>query len=78
MKTPPPFNKVSNKRLIWKLKPIGELKYTTKEWVKYYLDEREMRAVIRDVKSERRVTSGGQQGTNNVLRVYELYAWRYE
>ena len=46
------FDKVPHRRLLWKLKHIGGLRGTLKNWMEHYLKGREMRTVVKDEKSE--------------------------
>ncbi len=57
-----------------KIQSIGGLEGKTKEWIKDYLDGREMRTVVRDEKSQcRRVTSGVPQGLALAPIVFLMY-----
>ena len=58
------FDKVPHKRLIWKLQHIGGISDTLLDWMKDFLQGRQMRTVIRGTASENReVTSGVPQGS---------------
>ena len=58
------FDKVPHKRLIWKLQHIGGVSGTLLEWMKDFLQGRQMRTVIRGTASQNReVTSGVPQGS---------------
>ena len=58
------FDTVPHKRLLWKMEHIGGLRGTILKWMRDYLEEREMRTVIRDTSSTwSRVTSGVPQGS---------------
>ena len=58
------FDKVLHRKLLWKLKCIGGLKGTLKNWMEDYLKGREMRIVVKDEKSEwRGVKTGVPQGS---------------
>ena len=53
------FDRVPHKSLIWKLEHKGGLKGTLLEWMKDYIQDREIRTVIRDCSSSWcEVTSG--------------------
>ena len=58
------FDKVPHKRLIWKLQHIGGITDTLLQWMKDFLQGRQMRTVIRGTASQNReVTSGVPQGS---------------
>ena len=58
------FDKVPHKRLIWKLQHIGGVSDMLLEWMKDFLQGRQMRTVIRGTASQNRdVTSGVPQGS---------------
>ena len=58
------FNKVSHKRMLWKLEDIGGLKGTLMKWMEDYLQGRQMRTVVRDEQLEwSEVISGVPQGS---------------
>ena len=46
------FDKVPQRRLLWKLEHIGRLEGTLKNWMEDYLKGREMITVVKDEKSE--------------------------
>ena len=43
------FDKVPYKRLLWKLENIGGIKGILLKWMENYLQDREMRTVIRNI-----------------------------
>ena len=58
------FDRVPHKRLLYKLEHCGGVRGSLLEWMKNYLEGRQMRTVIRDrVSSWRGVTSGVPQGS---------------
>ena len=58
------FDKISHKRLIWKIENIGGIKGRLLEWMKSYLTERKMKTVIRGICSNWvGVMSGVPQGS---------------
>ncbi len=58
------FDKVPHKRLLWKIKNYGGIGGRLLNWMGDYLDEREMRTVIRNRNSAwLKVTSGVPQGS---------------
>ena len=58
------FDKVPHKRLLWKIANFGGIGGRLLDWMKDYLDKREMRTVIRNSSSSwLKVTSGVPQGS---------------
>ena len=58
------FDKVPHQRLLWKIKNVGGLQGKALEWITDFLQNREMRTIIKDEKSGWcKVISGVPQGT---------------
>lgn len=68
------FDKVPHTRLLWKLENKGGLKGNMKKWMASYLMGREMRTVVKDIKSEwRNVESGVPQGSVLAPIIFLVY-----
>ena len=68
------FDKVSHKRLIWKMENCGGLGDKLIRWMKSYLSERKMKTVIRGVSSEwAEVESGVPQGSVLAPLMFLIY-----
>ena len=53
------FDKVPHERLLWKLENMGGLSGNILKWMENYLRGREMRTIVKDIKSEWRVVESG-------------------
>ena len=68
------FDTVPHKSLMWKLENEGGLKGKILRWMDDYLQDREMRTIIKDSKSSwREVTSGVPQGSVLAPIMLQLY-----
>ncbi len=68
------FDTVPHKRLLWKMEHIGGIRGNILKWMRDYLEEREMRTVIRDTSSNwSKVTSGVPQGSVLAPIMFQVY-----
>ena len=68
------FDTVPHKRLLWKMEHIGGIRGTILKWMRNYLEEREMRTVIRDTSSNwSKVISGVPQGSVLAPIMFQVY-----
>ena len=68
------FDRVPHRRLLWKLENVGGLKGKMLEWMKDYLQDRQMKTVIKDVSSSWcKVISGVPQGSVLAPIMFQVY-----